>query len=201
MPFVVGLTGGIGSGKSTVASYFHEYGATVIDADVIARELTEPNSPVLSELQKAFGNDILDDHGNLIRLLLAERAFSSAERTLVLNKIMHGRIRERALTLINAHSPSDIVVYDMPLLAETNSADLCNFVVVVQSPETQRIDRLMQSRGMSLEDIKHRIEQQASDTERAAIADVIIHNDSSQEELALQCEQVWNLIVEQAGNP
>ncbi len=198
MPFVVGLTGGIGSGKSTVASCFSEHGATVIDADEIARELTHNGSPVLGELQKVFGTDILDSQGNLNRSLLAERAFSSREKTEDLNVIMHERIREKALSRIKEQPDNAIVVYDMPLLVETDSQNLCNFVVVVNAPIEQRIARLQATREMPLNDIQQRISQQSPDSARNEVADFIITNQGTLGQLYSQCESAWTSILEAA---
>lgn len=198
MPFVVGLTGGIGSGKSTVASCFSKRGATVIDADEISRELTQLGSPVLAELQQVFGTDIVDAHGQLKRSLLAERAFSSLEKTSDLNSIMHKRIRENALLRIKNQPDDAIVIYDMPLLVETDSQNLCDFVVVINAPMDQRISRLEATRGMPLIDIQQRIAQQAPDSVRDAVADFIIHNDGSLEQLNSQCESAWTMILHAA---
>lgn len=195
MPFVVGLTGGIGSGKSTVASCFAEHGATVIDADGIARELTQPGSPVLPELQEIFGDDIIDSSGSLKRSLLAERAFQSEQGTVALNSVMHQRIREVAVKRLGLIPDDAIAIYDMPLLVETDSQELCDFVVVVNSPVPDRVKRLQDIRGMSIEDIHQRMAQQTSDGIRNSVANIAIQNDSSLEHLTLQSESAWNTIV------
>jgi dephospho-CoA kinase len=198
MPFVVGLTGGIGSGKSTVASCFSECGAKVIDADDISRVLTQSGSPVLDELAQAFGADILNSEGQLNRSLLAERAFASQELTETLNSIMHPKIREVALSQIKGQPDNVIVVYDMPLLVETGSENLCDLVVVVTAPVEQRISRLTASRSMSIADIQQRIAQQSPDSVRVKAADFIITNQGSLEDLYAQCKPVWALILDAA---
>lgn len=198
MPFVVGLTGGIGSGKSTVASCFSECGATVIDADEISRELTQSDSPVLDELAQAFGADILNSQGQLNRSLLAERAFASRDLTETLNSIMHRKIREMALSRIQRQPDNAIVVYDMPLLVETGSENLCDLVVVVTAPMEQRISRLTAFRSMSPEDIQQRIAQQSPDSVRNQAADFIITNQGSLEDLYSQCKSVWAFILDAA---
>ena len=198
MPFVVGLTGGIGSGKSTVASCFSECGATVIDADEISRELTQSDSPVLDELAQAFGADILNSQGQLNRSLLAERAFASRDLTETLNSIMHRKIREMALSRIQSQPDNAIVVYDMPLLVETGSENLCDLVVVVTAPMEQRISRLTAFRSMSPEDIQQRIAQQSPDSVRNQAADFIITNQGSLEDLYSQCKSVWAFILDAA---
>jgi dephospho-CoA kinase len=195
MPYVVGLTGGIGSGKSTVAAFFRANGAVVVDADSIAREITTVGSPVLEEIQKAFGEDILDSDGKLRRQLLAQRAFASSEMTDVLNSIMHERIRERAIGEIELSNGESIVVYDMPLLVETNSVDMCDFVVVVDTPVAQRIERLKSGRGMTELEIRERIAMQASDHARNAAADFIIKNDRDLDHLMEQCNRAWTTIM------
>lgn len=201
MPFIVGLTGGIGSGKSTLASCFREHGAIVIDADGIARELTEPGSPVLDELVESFGADILDASGLLRRSVLAERAFSSDENTKALNEIMHARIREEAERRISQFAKDAIVVYDMPLLVETGSEAMCDFVVVVEAPVEIRVSRLLEHRNLAEADIRQRIGQQASDQARAEIADLVVRNDSDVAELRAQCESAWNRICLAAETP
>jgi len=203
MPFVVGLTGGIGSGKSTVASCFQEHGAVVVDADEIARTLTSRGSPVLSVLQQNFGEDILDSEGNLNRSLLAERAFDTEVNTAKLNEIMHPKIRERAEQLIAKVSADRIVVYDMPLLVETNSQDLCDFVVVVDTDVEKQIARLVDSRGLSESDAWNRINRQASRATRINVADLVIPNDGTRADLIDRCGSAWTRIIEQAaqGHP
>lgn len=198
MPFVVGLTGGIGSGKSTVASCFSEHGATVVDADEISRSITAHGSPVLVELQSKFGLDILDSDGNLKRALLAERAFSTEEKTHVLNEIMHARIREKAMQIIQSLPDDGIVIYDMPLLVETNSVEVCDFVVVVDASEKVRQDRLMTSRNMSKADIEARMSRQISADQRNAVADIVITNETDTGNLREQCDRAWELIQQRA---
>ena len=198
MPYVVGLTGGIGSGKSTVAEFFRSRGAVIIDADAIARSITEVNSPVLPELQIAFGSDILDSDGELRRQLLAERAFSSHAETQRLNAIMHGRIRERAITEIQSLADETVAIYDMPLLVETDSVAMCDFVVVVDAPASQRIERLKSSRGMTEPEATQRMEMQASDTDRNAVANFIITNDRDLDHLHQQCDLAWSAIMNAA---
>lgn len=199
MPFIVGLTGGIGSGKSTVASCFAKHGATVVDADELSRSLTGRGSSVLHELQDAFGDDILDQHGDLKRSLLAERAFASEDKTILLNQIMHTRIRERALSALGSLPNDVIAVYDMPLLVETNSVDMCDYVVVVDSPEALRTERLVSSRNMSVEDISARMARQAGAAERNAVADVVINNDGDLASLSKQCDRAWEDILRRAS--
>lgn len=200
MSFVVGLTGGIGSGKSTVASCFSQYGATIIDADDIARKVIDVDEAALAELQQAFGMDIVDSEGHLIRACLAERAFASRKGTGVLNSIMHPRIRKQAIADMAALPQESITVYDMPLLVETKSEDLCDVVVVVNSPIEERVRRLQKTRGMSVEEISQRIAQQASDSDRNEVADIVIDNNGTLENLTNECESAWATILEVAHN-
>lgn len=199
MPFIVGLTGGIGSGKSTVASCFAEHGATVIDADEISRSLTARGSLVLNELQDVFGVDIIDEHGDLKRPLLAERAFATEEKTIRLNEIMHARIREKALSVIDSLPNDVVVVYDMPLLVETNSVDMCDYVVVVDASEELRRERLVSSRNMTNDDVSARMARQASSAERNSFADVVITNDGDLAFLGEQCDRAWEDIRRRAS--
>lgn len=186
----IGLTGGIGSGKSTVASLLAERGATVVSADDIAREIVEPGSPVLGEIAAEFGSDVIKDSGELDRSLLAQRAFVSHDRTAALDAIMHPRIRARAESRLNEVSPSEIVVYDMPLLAETGQADLVDHVVVVDVPLEVQRERAI-ARGLSPDDVENRIARQATREERLAVADLVVDNSGDLDDLQAAVEELW----------
>jgi len=194
---IVGVTGGIGSGKSTVARLLAEHGAVVVDADAIARAIVEPGSSVLAELAQRFGSDIVDDQGQLRRSLLAERAFASLESTQDLNAIMHPRIREEAKRLLVA-SPAKITVYDMPLLVETDQRALVDVVVVVDVPEEVQISRASATGRFSAEQVRQRMQAQATRSERNNAADVILDNSGSLVDLALSVEHLWAALSEQA---
>ncbi len=188
---IVGVTGGIGSGKSTVASLLAGHGAVVVDADAIARAVVEPGSPALQELADRFGADILDDQGGLRRALLAERAFASKADTDDLNSIMHPRIRADAQARL-ASSTAAITVYDMPLLVETGQRDLVDVVVVVDVPEALQVERV---RGrFSPTQVLKRMEAQATRADRLAQADYVIDNSGSTADLAEAVRELWNVL-------
>jgi dephospho-CoA kinase len=187
----IGLTGGIGSGKSSVASLLLEHGAIVIDADAISRELVEPGQPALEALVAEFGPSILTPAGTLSRGELAKLAFSDPEATKRLNAIMHPLIGEESARRIQAAPESAVVVYDMPLLVETNQRDLVDLVVVVDVPEQVQIERAVSLRGLEREDVERRMQAQVSRDERLAIADYVIDNSGSVEELKASVAGLW----------
>lgn len=191
----VGLTGGMGSGKSTVARRFAELGAVIIDADQIARDVVEPGEPALAELAEAFGEGILLDDGSLNRGELAKRAFVSAEKTELLNSITHPRIEQR--TEEQFHAAGDaIIVFDSPLLIEMGQSEAQDLVVVVHTPVEVRLDRLVESRGVDREDAKQRIAKQISDDKRLQFADVVLENSGTEEDLVRQVDRIWERIIQ-----
>lgn len=188
----VGLTGGIGSGKSTVAGMLSKLGAVIIDADQVARDLVEPGQPALGELVEAFGSQILHPDGRLNRGVLAAAAFGSAERTGVLNSIMHPRIAAESKRRLEAAADAQVVVYDMPLLAETGQQGLVDIVIVVDVPVEEQVRRAVSGRGMDPADVQRRIQAQASREERRAIADLVIDNSGSLEQTRAQVLRAWH---------
>lgn len=191
----VGLTGGMGSGKSTVARHFAQLGATILDADRISREIVEPGQPALEELAEAFGREILLSDGSLNRGELAQRAFATEAQTHRLNAITHPRIAERTRQLYLA-AGDGIVVFDSPLLIEMGQDEAQDVVVVVYAPVDIRLDRLTASRGVDREDAKRRIAKQLSDQERLRSADIVLENSGSYEHLVEQIDRVWTRIIE-----
>jgi len=187
----IGLTGGIGSGKSSVASLLLEHGAIVIDADAISRELVEPGQPALDALVAEFGPSILTPVGTLSRGELAKLAFSDPEATKRLNAIMHPLIGAESARRIQAAPESAVVVYDMPLLVETNQRDLVDLVVVVDVPEQLQIERAVSLRGLDQVDVERRMQAQVSRDERLAIADYVIDNSGSPDELKASVAGLW----------
>lgn len=173
---MVGLTGGIGAGKSTVTAVLAEAGAVVVDADKIAREVVEPESPGLAMLVAEFGEQILGDDGALDRAALAALAFVDAERTAALNAITHPLIGQRTAELFGTALPDAIVVHDMPLLVEGGLTPGYNLVIVVDTPAEIRLQRLVDQRGMPEDDARARMSRQATDEQRRAVADVLIDN-------------------------
>ena len=174
----IGLTGKTGAGKSTVASYLKEKGCYIIDGDIIARQITEKGSDVLPILQKAFGDDILDEKGCLIRKLLAERAFSSKENTALLNSITHPAIKKRCeKEMAFAESQGfRTAVIDAAAILESDCKDLCDKIVVVTAPEEIRLERILERDTISLQQALTRINAQKDDDYYFSQADIIIYN-------------------------
>jgi dephospho-CoA kinase len=186
----IGLTGGIGSGKSTVSALLVERGAVLVDADVLAREVVAPGTPGLAAVVEAFGEGVLTPGGELDRPALAAVVFADPAQRARLDGVVHPLVRARAAELV-AQAPQDaVVVQDVPLLVETGQAGSYDLVVVVQASLPVRLARLVQ-RGMTEEDARARIAGQATDEQRAAVADVLLHNDGTREELAAQVEAFW----------
>lgn len=173
---MVGLTGGIGAGKSTVTAVLEESGAVIVDADRIARQVVEPGSPGLAMLVAEFGEDILRPDGALDRAALAARAFVDAERTAALNAITHPLIGERTAELFGSAPEDAIVVHDMPLLVEGGMTPGYHLVIVVDTPAEIRLQRLVEQRGMPEDDARARMARQATDEDRRAAADILIDN-------------------------
>ena len=198
MPFVVGLTGGVGSGKSTAASCLKKHGAVVVDADEISRTLSKSGSPVIAEISEAFGAQILHADGSLNRSALAALVFGDSEALEKLNAIMHPKIRREAIRQIEGRTTDEIVVYDMPLLIETDSVKLCDVVVVVDLDPKEQIERLVKNRGMSHEEAEARIRNQATREQRNLVATWVLDNSKTTRELEQECASVWLGIVERA---
>ncbi|MEU8171983.1 dephospho-CoA kinase [Microbispora hainanensis] len=187
----VGLTGGIGSGKSEVSRLLAARGAVVVDADKIAREVVEPGTPGLAEIVEAFGEDVLRPDGTLDRERLGAIVFADAEKLKVLNGIVHPKVGERSERLQREAPDDAVVVYDVPLLAENNLAPLYDVVIVVDTPDDVRLERLQRFRGMREEDARARIAAQASREDRLRIADIVIRNEGSLDDLEAQVDKVW----------
>ncbi|AHI02995.1 dephospho-CoA kinase [Corynebacterium falsenii] len=188
----IGLTGGIGSGKSTVSGRLAEHGAFIVDADKIAREIVEPGQPALAELDHAF-DGVINPDGTLNRQELARQAFATKEKTQVLNNITHPRIRARTQELFDqAEAQGEpVVVYDMPLLIENGEAEKMDAVWVVDAPDEVRIQRLVDHRGLDEDDARRRINAQIDRETRLAAADTVLDNGGSVEELLAQVDRAW----------
>jgi dephospho-CoA kinase len=189
---LVGLTGGIGSGKSTVAEMLAARGAVVVDADQVARAVVEPGRPALAAVVERFGPGVVDPDGRLDRQALAERAFADDESREALEAITHPAIHEEFTRRV-VEAPSDaIVVLDVPLLTESEQARQRPYecVIVVEAPRDLRLDRL-EARGVARADAEARMAAQASDEERRAIATWVLRNDGDLAHLEVQVEQVW----------
>lgn len=182
----VGLTGGVASGKSAVAAKLAELGAVVIDADALARDVVAPGTPGLAAIKDAFGSEVLLPDGALDRKALGAIVFADEQQRQTLNNIVHPLVREAAGAL-RAKAPQDaLVVEDIPLLVESGQADRFDAVIVIQAPHDERIRRMVQDRGWSVEEAKARMAAQASDEQRAAVADFVLDNSGSLEELEAQ---------------
>jgi dephospho-CoA kinase len=189
---LIGLTGGIGSGKSTVSSLLAERGAVIIDADAIARELQAPGAPLLSVLAEAFGDNIIDSAGALDRAALAAIVFADADALKNLNKIIHPAIAaEMDRRMKEQRNTNNVVVLDIPLLAENPRKGLCG-VIVVDVPVDLAVQRLVQFRNMDEADARARIAKQATREERIKIADRVVDNSGDMNSLAVQVDEVWS---------
>lgn len=188
----IGLTGGIGSGKSTVSSRLAELGAFIVDADLVAREIVEPGQPALAELAEAF-DGVLNPDGTLNRAELARQAFATPEATEKLNAITHPRIRARTEELFKQgrESGAQVLVYDMPLLIENGEVDKVDHVLVVDAPDELRIDRLVQHRGLDEDDARRRIAAQIDRETRLNAADTVLDNSGTVEQLLEQVDGFW----------
>ncbi len=196
----VGLTGGIGAGKSEVSSLLRERGALVVDADVIAREVVEPGTPGLEAIVAEFGEDVLRPDGTLDRERLGSIVFADRDRLAALNAIVHPLVGERMRELVDTAPPDAIVVYDVPLLVENGLAENYDVVVVVDAPVEVQLDRLTSRRGMSEEDARARIAAQASREERRAVATHVIDNSGSLDDLKAQVDALWEDLTRRAGS-
>ncbi|MFD7977704.1 dephospho-CoA kinase [Streptomyces sp. NPDC059071] len=196
----VGLTGGIGAGKSEVSRLFVSYGAVLIDADRIAREVVEPGTPGLAAVVAEFGEGILTPEGTLDRPALGAIVFNDPERLAALNAIVHPLVGARSAELESLAGPGDVVVHDVPLLTENGLAPLYDLVVVVDaSPETQ-LDRLVRFRGMTEPEARARMSAQATRAQRRAVADLVIDNDGPLETLEPQVRKVWEELRQRAAD-
>jgi dephospho-CoA kinase len=187
----VGLTGGIGSGKSEVSRRLAAQGAVVIDADLIAREVVAPGTEGLAEIERAFGRAVLASDGSLDRARLGEIVFADQEQLATLNAIVHPRVGARMRELEDAAGPGAVVVHDVPLIAENGLAGGYDLVVVVDVPPRVQLDRLIRLRGMTQEQAAARMAAQASREERLAIAGMVVDNSGSLAELDRQVGELW----------
>ncbi|HZB31407.1 MAG TPA: dephospho-CoA kinase [Streptosporangiaceae bacterium] len=187
----VGLTGGIGSGKSEVARRLAAHGAVLIDADLIAREVVEPGTAGLAAVVGEFGADVLHSDGTLDRDRLGSIVFADAGRLAALNAIVHPLVGRRMSELADAAPADAVVVYDVPLLTENDLAGTYDSVVVVDAPVETQIARLVGRRGMTEEAARARIAAQATRAQRLAVADYVIDNSGPLDELSAQVDALW----------
>jgi dephospho-CoA kinase len=201
--FVVGLTGGIGSGKSTVAALFADLGITVIDADIIAREVVAPGEQALVSIVKRFGQTIVDQQGQLDRRQLRDRIFSQPEQKIWLNNLLHPLIRQQMLQQTR-QATSSYCILAIPLLVENNLQTLVDRVLVVDVSEATQLSRTVRRDNNSEQQVKNIMQAQASRQQRLALADDVIYNDGDPTELAPQVKKLHNhylALVSQAKEP
>lgn len=204
--YLIGLTGGIASGKSVVGKRLVELGAVLVDADVLAREVVEPGTPGLAKIAEQFGTSVIAADGSLDRPALGAVVFSDPARLAQLNNITHPAIWDRAKELFEsaaAANPAAIVVYDVPLLAEASEKRpmAFDFIVVVDATSENRIRRMVELRGMSREEAERRLGAQASDDERLRFADAVIDSNGSLEHTLEQVDALWATVSTAAHHP
>jgi dephospho-CoA kinase len=202
--YVIALTGGIAAGKSTVTRRLGELGAVTIDADQLAREAVEPGSAGLAAIRSRFGDEVIGPDGALDRPALGAIVFADEKARLDLNGITHPAVIElfeARLRAAEAADPEAIVVYDIPLLAETGGrrGGLFEFVIVVEAPASERIERLVEFRGMDRAEAERRIASQASDADRRALADVVIDSGGTLEHTLSQTDAAWSTALARAA--
>ena len=185
------LSGGIGAGKSTIANVLRGLGVFVVDADQLAREVLSPSHPVYEAVLANFGTDLTLPDRSLDRHLLAQRAFSSPESTLLLNSLTHPAISALAWERLKSAPQGSCALYDVPLLTTYEDASLFDVVIMVSAPEEVRVSRLI-SRGLSEEDARSRIRSQISDIERRKLASIWVENHGNQEDLADVSNQLYS---------
>lgn len=192
---LVGLTGGIGSGKSTVSEMLAERGAIIVDADAIVREIQEPGSPVIAELVDAFGPTVVDADGALDRQAIANIVFSDPEALKKLNGIVHPAVgAEMNRRVLAQRSTHNVVVLDIPLLTE-NPREGLQGRIVVDVPEEVQVRRLVEFRGFTEDDARARMSRQATRSERLATADFVVDNSGNREDLASQVDALWTWLT------
>lgn len=193
MPLIA-LTGGIASGKSTIARRLAEHGAVIVDADAIVRDVQAPGSPVLERIAEVFGPEVIAEDGSLDRPALGARVFGDPEQLAQLNAIVHPAVRDesqRRFTDALAADPHAVVVYDVPLLVEARVDDPWDLIVVAHAPAEERLRRLVELRGMDEAAARERIGAQVSDEKRLAIADVVIETGGALAETVAQADALW----------
>lgn len=195
---LIGLTGGIASGKSAVARRLAERGAVVIDADQLARDVVEPGTPALARIAEEFGPTVITANGALDRQALGAIVFNAPEKRQLLNSITHPAVGRRSQQLFGEAAASDphaIVVYDVPLLVEAGRVEEFDIIVVVSANAETRVQRMVELRGMDRDEARRRIAAQASDDEREAVADVVIDADGTLEQTQQQADQLWERLI------
>lgn len=197
---LVGLTGGLASGKSTVASLLARRGAIVVDADELSRRAVAPGTPGLARIVDTFGREVLDAGGSLDRAALAAVVFADREKRRVLESIVHPEVFRLLGRVVNGYRATDaVVVFDAPLIVETGFHEACDLVVVVSSPVEAQVARVVRTRGMSEDDARRRIASQAPPAERERHADIVIRNDGTLDQLEEHVESLWKELQQRAS--
>jgi dephospho-CoA kinase len=197
---LVGLTGGIGAGKSTVAKMLEDRGAVVIDADDLARRVVEPGTPGFRAVVEAFGTHVVDSDGELDRIALASEVFADPTARQRLEAIVHPEVARLFAEESERYRDTDrVLVYVVPLLVENHLEDMFDVIVVVASDATSRAERLAAARDMAPGDIMARMDAQLPEEERERAADVVLHNDGSMADLEAQTDELWTQLRERAG--
>ncbi|GLW52348.1 dephospho-CoA kinase [Kitasatospora phosalacinea] len=195
----IGLTGGIGAGKSEVSRQLAARGAVIVDSDVIAREVVAPGTPGLAAVAAEFGPDVLLPDGALDRPALGRVVFADPARLAELNAIVHPLVRARSAELESAAGPDAVVVHDVPLLAENGLAPLYDLVVVIDVPDAERLRRLVELRGMAEDEARSRMAAQASREDRLAVADLVLDNSGDLEQLTARVDALWQELERRRG--
>ena len=193
----VGLTGGIGAGKSTVADLFSQKGAVVIRSDELARQVIEPQTPGFQQVIDRFGKEFVNSEGYIDRAKLAQIVFQDDAALKDLENIVHPLVRSRTNQIIDQHTSETIIVNEIPLLLEKKMESLFDFLVIVISSEKNRLERLSQ-RGLTAEQASARMSKQVSDDERKAAADFLIVNDGNLDQLEVDVEKIWQTLQERS---
>ncbi|MXS73190.1 dephospho-CoA kinase [Microbacterium sp. CSI-V] len=194
---LLALTGGIASGKSTISRMLAEKGAVIVDADAIVREVQAPGSPVLAAIAAEFGPEVLRPDGSLDRPALGARVFGHPERLAALNALVHPAVREESQRRFRAAlsaDPGALVVYDVPLLAESRGTGEWDLVVVAHAPAELRVRRLVDQRGLSEAEARARVAAQAGDDERLALANVVIDTAGDMDATRRQIDELWDRV-------
>jgi len=191
----VGLTGGIGAGKSTVADLFSKRGAVIIRSDELARQVIEPETSGYEQVLSRFGKEIVNDKGSIDRAKLAQLVFNDDVALKDLENIIHPLVRERTNKLMSAQTPETIIVNEIPLLLEKKMESLFDFLVIVISNEKNRLERLYQ-KGLTEDQAKARIAKQVNDDARKAAADFLIVNDGNLDQLDTDVQKIWQTLQE-----
>ena len=200
---IIGLTGGIGTGKSTVAKILRELGAKILDADQVARKIVEPGQPALNEIVKHFGKKVLTSKGELNRPYLAQLIFNDPEKREVLNQITHPAIGDylvKKIERLKKAEPNSVIVLEIPLLIEAGMEQMVDKIWITEVDEKLQLERVMKRDGLTYEDAVRRIESQISSEERKSYGDAIFDTGKNLEELKEDIIREWNLLFQQKSD-